>query len=176
MNRNMRFAMVIILSVFSLLLVGVYTAHAQEKSDTDRRRTQTDVPVEPAPSQRGDVAPVPQREGATSGPTDVHPETRQRRAPEAVRQTRPHGAQVPQSDSSSSSSFPGPISDVQSAVKVQPRIQPNIIKSKTPCGSPECLGALAIKKQSTAKTDVIKATSGQVTGSGFKGTARTGRR
>jgi hypothetical protein len=174
MNRNMQFAMLIILSVFSLLLVGVYTAHAQEKSDTDRRRTQTDVPVEPAPSQRGDVAPVPQREGATSGPTDVHPETRQRRAPEAVRQTRPHGAQAPQADSSSSS-FPGPISDVHSAIKVLP--QNSNTRFKTPCGSPECQSqALAIKKQSTAKSDLISATSGQVTGSGFKGTARTGRR
>jgi hypothetical protein len=159
MNRNTRFAIVIILSFLSLLLVGVYNAHAQDsppKSDTDRRGTQTSVSVDPAPSQRGDVTTVPPRGGATQGPVDVHPESRPRQ--------------------SSSSSFPGPFSDIQSAVKVQPRIQPNIIKSKTPCGSPECLGALAIKKQSTAKTDVIKATSGQVTGSGFKGTSRTGRR
>jgi hypothetical protein len=156
MNRNTRFAIVIILSFISLLLVGVYTANAQEKSDTDRRGTQTSVSVDPVTLQRGDVTTVPPRGGATQGPVDVHPESRPRQ--------------------SSSSSFPGPISDVQAAIKVLPKDQANI-KSKTPCGSPECQSqALSIKKQSTAKTDVIKTTSGQVTGSGFKGTARTGRR
>jgi hypothetical protein len=156
MNRKTRFAIVTIISFFSLLLVGVYDAHAQEKSDMDRRGTQTSVSVDPAPSRRGDVTTVPPPGGATQGPVDVHPESRPRQ--------------------SSSSSFPGPISDVQSAIKVLPQGQANI-KSKTPCGSPECQSqALATKKQSTAKMDVIKATSGQVTGSGFKGTARTGRR
>ena len=60
MNRNTRFAMVII-SFLSLLLVGVYTAHAQDappKSGDSSRGAQTAVPVEPAP-QRGDVTPVP---------------------------------------------------------------------------------------------------------------------
>jgi hypothetical protein len=173
MNRHTRFPIVVI-SFLSLLLVGVYTAHAQDappKSGDSGRGAQTVVPVEPA-LPRGDVTPVPGRGGATQGPTDLHPESRPRRPSEASRDTRSSGTQ-PQS---SSSSFPGPFSDLQAAVKVQPKNQVNI-RSKTPCGSPECQGqALAIKKQSTAKTDVIKATSGKVTGSGFTGKARTGRR
>ena len=139
------------------------------KSDTDRRGTQTVVPVEPALAAWGCYT-SPAR-GGYPGTADVHPETRRTAARSISADSAPRHA-----TQSSSSSFPGPISDVQSAIKVQPQSQANI-KSKTPCGSPECQSqALAIKKQSTAKTDVIKATSGQVTGSGFKGTARTGRR
>jgi hypothetical protein len=146
MNRNTRFTIVTIISFLSLLLVGVYTAHAQDsplKSGTDRGGAQTAVSVEP----------VPLRGGATQGPPDLHPESRQRRPP-----------------------GPSPFSDIQAAIKVQPQNQVNT-GSKTPCSSPKCLGeALAIKKQPIVKTDVMKATSGKVTSSGFTGKARTGRR
>ncbi len=74
MNKNTRFAIVTIISSFFLLLVGVYGAHAQEKSDTDRRGTQTVVPVDSV-LPRGERV-VPPGGGATQGPPDVHPESR----------------------------------------------------------------------------------------------------
>jgi len=160
MNRNTRFAIVTIISFFSLLLVSVYTAQAQDappKSGTDRGGTQTAVSVDPVP-QRGDVTLVPPRGGATQGPADLHPETRQRRPPGEARDTRSSGTQ-PQS---SSSSFPSPFSDIQAAIKVQPQNQVNT-KSNTPCGSPKCLGeALTTRKPYTSQLDAIGKGSGNV--------------
>ena len=163
MNRNKRLTIVTIISFFSLLLVGVYTAHAQDappKSGTDRGGAQTAVSVDPAlPTDvtqvpRGDATPVPPRGGATQGPPDVHSDTRQERPPGQTRQTRPSGTQDTQPQSSSSS-FPGPFSDVQSAIKVQPQNQVNT-KSNTPCGSPKCLGeALTTQKPFTSQLDGI---------------------
>jgi hypothetical protein len=178
MNRNTRFP-IVFLSFLGLLLAGVSTAYAQEappRTTDDRGGSQTaTAPVDPAPQRSGDVTPVPGRGSATPGPTDVHPETRQRRAPEASRQTRPSGASDTQAGSSSSSASV-PIKDVQSAIKVQPRTQVNV-RSKTPCGSPDCQSqVLSIKKQPTATTNAIKATSVKTTGSAFSGRARTGRR
>jgi hypothetical protein len=177
MYRNTRFAIVTIISFFSLLLVGVYTAHAQDappKSGTDRGGTQTAVSVDPV-LQRGDVTPVPPRGGATQGPPDVHPETRQRRPPGEARQTRPSGAQDTQPQSSSSS-FPGPFSDIQAAIKVQPQNQVNT-RSKTPCGSPKCLGeALTTQKPFTSQLDGIGKGSGNVGSLKSVGTAGRGRR
>jgi hypothetical protein len=179
MNRKTRFP-IAILSFLGLLLAGVSTAYAQEappRTTDDRGGSQTvTAPVDPAPQRGGDVTPVPGRGTATTqGSADVHPENRQRRAPEASRQTRPSGESDTQAGSSSSSS-PSPIKDVQSAIKVQPRSQVNV-RSKTPCGSPDCKSqVLSIKKQPTATTNAIKATSVKTTGSGFSGRARTGRR
>jgi len=178
MNGNTRFTIVTVISFFSLLLVGVYTAHAQDsppKSGTDRGGgAPTAVSVEPTP-QRGDVTPVPQREGATQGPAVLQPETRPQRPPEAARQTRPSGARDTQPQSSSSS-FTGPVSDVQAASKVLPQNQVNP-RSNTPCGSPKCLGGvLTTQKPFTSQLDGIGKGSGNVASPKFQGAAGRGRR
>jgi hypothetical protein len=169
MRRTSRFPMVMILSSLFLLLGAFCTSYAQEappRTDEDRGRTPTVIPVEPEPQRGVNVG----------GQTDVlHPETRQQRPPDDRRQTRPPGSQDTE-PRPSSSSFPGPFSDVQSAIKVQGK-DTAATRFKTPCGSPDCQGkALIIKKQSTPTPGVIKANSGQVTGSDFKGTARPRRR
>ena len=179
MNRNTRFAIVTINLFFSLLFVGIYAAHAQEappKSGTDRGGTQTPVTVDQTTTlPRGNGTVVPPRGGATQGPSDVHPETRQRRAPEADRQTRPSGMQDTQPQSSSSS-FPGPFKDIQAAVKVQPQNQVNT-KSNTPCGSPKCLGeALTTQKLFTSQVDGIGKGPGNVVSPKVQGAAGRGRR
>jgi hypothetical protein len=152
MNRNTRLTIVTIISFFSLLLVGVYTAHAQDApptSGTDRGGAQTVVPVDPT-LQRGHVTLVPPRVGLTKRPPDLHPETRPERPPQGSRQSRPSGMQDTQPQSSSSS-FPGPFKDLQAAIKVQPKNQVDT-GSKTPCGSPKCLGeALTTKKPFTSQ-------------------------
>ena len=85
------------------------------------------------------------RGGATQGPPDGHlGGTRQAQPPGQTRT----GTQSP-------SSFPGRFSDIQSAIKVQPQNQVNT-ESKTPCGSPKCLGeALTTQKPFTSQLDGI---------------------
>jgi hypothetical protein len=178
MNSNARFTILTRMSFISLLLVGVFTAQAQEappKSDTDRGQAQTAVSGEPT-TQRGDVAPVPQRGEATQGPSVVHPESRPERPPGDSRQTRPSGAQDTQPQSSTSS-FRKPISDVQAAIKVLPKDQANV-RSKTPCGSPKCQGE-ALNAQKPFTSQVVGTTgkgSGNVGISKSVGTAGRGRR
>jgi hypothetical protein len=165
---------------FSLLFVGVYAAHAQEAplgSSNDKRGTQTPVTVDQTtPLPRGDGTVVPPRGDATQGPPDVHSDTRQRRGPEAARQTRPSGMQDTQPQSSSSSLFRDSISDVQSKIKALPQNQVNT-KSNTPCGSPKCLGeALTTQKPFTSQLDGTGKRSGNVVSPKFQGAAGRGRR
>jgi hypothetical protein len=179
MNRNTRFVIVTIYLFFSLLFVGIYAAHAQEAplgSSNDKRGTQTPVTVDQTTTlPRGNGTLVPPRGGATQGPADVHPETRQERQPGQTRQTRPSGMQDTQPQSSSSS-FPGRFSDIQSAIKVQPQNQVNT-KSNTPCGSPKCLGeALTTQKPFTSQLDGTGKSSGNVVSPKFQGAAGRGRR
>jgi hypothetical protein len=176
MNRNSLFAIVTIISSFSLFLVGVFIANAQEsppKSGDSSRGAQTSDPVTP-PVERGVVTPVPSRDGATQGPTGVHTDTRQR-SQDQVRQTRPSGAQDTQP---SSSAFKGSINNnnLQAAIKVQPQNQVSA-RNKTPCGSPECLGAaLTTRKPLTSQSYGMVKGSGNVGGPNSMGTARLGRR
>jgi hypothetical protein len=155
MKKNKRFAIVTIILSLILLPVGVSTAYEQR------------VPTDSG-TGRPDSTPVPPSGGATQGPPDVHPETRQDRPPGEVRQTRPSG--------SSYSSFPGPFSDLQSAIKVQPQNQVNT-KSNTPCGSPKCLGeALTTHKLFTSQVDGIGKGPGNVVSPKVQGAAGRGRR
>lgn len=170
MDRNSQFSIVTIISFFFLMLVGVSTGHAQDappKSGDGSRGTQTAVPVEPA---------LQLQRGVIFGEADVyHPETRPERPPGQTRDTRPSGTQDTQPQSSSSS-FPGPFRDIQAAVKVQPQNQVNI-GSKTPCGSPKCLGeALTTQKPFTSQLDGIGKGSGNVGSPKVMGTAGRARR
>lgn len=163
MNRNNRFTIVTIISFFSLLLVGVYTAHAAEA--LTRGGTQTAVSVDPV-LQRGSVTPIPHRMDATQGPTDGHLG--------GTRHAQPPGQT--RTGTQSLSSFPGPFKDLQAAIKVQPQNQVNAV-SKTPCGSPKCLGeALTTQKPFTSQLDGISKGSGNVGSSKVMGTAGRGRR
>jgi hypothetical protein len=152
MNRNTRFAIVTIILSLILLPAGVSTAYEQR------------VPTDSG-TGRPDSTPVPPSGGATQGPPDVHPETRQAQPPGQTRT----GTQSP-------SSFPGRFSDIQAAVKVQPQNQVNT-KFNTPCGSPKCLGeALTTHKAFTSQLDGIGKSSGNVASPKFQGAARRGRR
>jgi hypothetical protein len=152
MNRNTRFAIVTIILSLILVPVGVSTAYEQR------------VPTDSG-TGRPDSTPVPPSGGATQGPPAVHSDTRQERPPGQTRS----GTQSP-------SSFPGRFSDLQAAIKVQPQIQVNT-GSKTPCGSPKCLGAaLTTQKPFTSQLDGISKGSGNVGSSKVIGTAGRGRR
>jgi hypothetical protein len=179
MNTNTRFAIASIISFFSLLFVGIYAAHAQDSplgSSNDRRGTQTSVTVDQTTTlPRGNGTLVPPRGDATQGPPDVHSDTRQRRGPEAARQTRPSGMQDTQPQSSSSL-FRDSISDVQSKIRVLPQNQVNT-KSNTPCGSPKCLGeSLTTQKTVTSQLNGTGKSSGNVVSPKFQGAAGRGRR